>query len=119
MIKNIVFYIMDLLTGCLSTSKESSTLKSNMDSSTDDTVSSSPNLVHNLLVYKEISLQDELQRYDNISSIRIEDLNTPNAVFISGDSVYKNQLIKFNASSNTVKVQLNLSNGSTISVIKR
>ncbi len=80
---------------------------------------SSSKLIHNLLAYKEVSLKEELKRYDNISSIMIEDLNGPNTVFISGDSVYKNQVVKFNASSNTVKVQLNLANGSSISLIKR
>ena len=107
-----------IVSGCLSTKLES-TGDSTSSSSSPQSTSSSPNVVHNLLAYKEISLKEELERYDNISSIRIEDLNGPNAVFISGDSVYKNQLIKFNASSNTVKVQLNLGNGSSISLLKR
>ena len=118
MVKLVVFFmLMNFISGCLSTKLES-TGDSSSNSSPQST-SSSPNIVHNLLAYKEISLKEELERYDNISSIRIEDLNGPNAVFISGDSVYKNQLIKFNASSNTVKVQLNLANGSSISLLKR
>ena len=118
MIKNTVFsFIILSLTGCLSTTDDSSSSASS--SPTENAVSSSPNIVHNLLAYKEISLKEELKKYDDIKSIKIEDLNTPNSIFISGDSVYKNQVVKFNASSNTVKVQLNLANGSSISLIKR
>jgi hypothetical protein len=115
--KNTVFCIIILsLTGCLSTTDDSSYSSS---SPAEYSASSSPNLVHNLLAYKEISLKKELKKYDNIKSIKIEDINSPNSVFISGDSVYKNQVVKFNASSDTVKVQLNLADGSSISLIKR
>lgn len=111
-----IFILINFISGCLSTKLEST---GDSSSSSPQNSSSSPNVVHNLLAYREISLKEELERYDNISSIRIEDLNGPNAVFISGDSVYKNQIIKFNASSNSVKVQLNLANGSAISLLKR
>ena len=115
--KNTVLSILILsLSSCLSTTEDSS---SGSSSPNENSFSSSPNLVHNLLAYKEISLKEEFEKYENIQSIKIEDINSPNSVFISGNSVYKTQVIKFNTSSNTVKVKLNLDDGSSISFLKR